>query len=127
MGISRVSALIAAFAVLAAHFLILSATAIDFSGDNEILFAPTKSECRGSIAECFLAGNDDDSGFGMEFEMDSEINRRILATTRYISYGALRRNNVPCSRRGASYYNCRPGAQANPYTRGCSAITRCRS
>ncbi|CAI9102134.1 OLC1v1000354C1 [Oldenlandia corymbosa var. corymbosa] len=62
-----------------------------------------------------------------EFELDSESNRRILATTRYISYGALQRNSVPCSRRGQSYYNCRPGAPANPYTRGCSAITRCRS
>lgn len=62
-----------------------------------------------------------------EFELDSESNRRILATRRYISYGALQRNSVPCSRRGQSYYNCRPGAQANPYTRGCSTITRCRS
>lgn len=62
-----------------------------------------------------------------EFELDSEINRRILATSNYISYGALQRNTVPCSRRGASYYNCQPGAQANPYSRGCSAITRCRS
>ncbi|GJN33387.1 hypothetical protein PR202_gb21984 [Eleusine coracana subsp. coracana] len=44
----------------------------------------------------------------------------------YISYGALRANNVPCDQRGASYYNCRPGAEANPYTRGCSAITQCR-
>lgn len=127
MGILRVSSLLAAFAIFAAYFLISSATAVDFSGDHNLLFVPTKSECRGSIAECFLAGNDDDSAFGMEFEMDSEINRRILATTRYISYGALRSNTVPCSRRGASYYNCRPGAQANPYSRGCSAITRCRS
>ncbi|KRH68518.2 hypothetical protein GLYMA_03G236000v4 [Glycine max] len=62
-----------------------------------------------------------------EFQLDSEISRRILATTKYISYGALQRNTVPCSRRGASYYNCQPGAQANPYSRGCSAITRCRS
>lgn len=62
-----------------------------------------------------------------EFDLDSEINRRLLATRkRYISYGALSRNTVPCSRRGASYYNCRQGAQANPYNRGCSAITRCR-
>ncbi|RDY05128.1 Protein RALF-like 33, partial [Mucuna pruriens] len=59
-----------------------------------------------------------------EFQLDNEINRRILATTKYISYGALQRNTVPCSRRGASYYNCQPGAQANPYSRGCSAITR---
>ncbi|TKY52250.1 RALF 1 [Spatholobus suberectus] len=73
--------------------------------------------CKGSIAECLG---------GEEYELDSEINRRILATNKYISYGALQRNTVPCSRRGASYYNCRPGAQANPYSRGCSAITRCR-
>ncbi|PNX55436.1 protein RALF-like 33-like, partial [Trifolium pratense] len=75
----------------------------------------TKPLCKGgSIAECL--GDE-------EFELDSEINRRILATTKYISYGAMKRNTVPCSRRGASYYNCRPGAQANPYSRGCSAIT----
>ncbi|KNA06236.1 hypothetical protein SOVF_182740 [Spinacia oleracea] len=76
------------------------------------------SGCKGSIGECLGGGED-------EFEMDSEINRRILATNNYISYAALNRNRVPCSRRGASYYNCRPGAQANPYSRGCSAITRC--
>ncbi|KAM1038727.1 hypothetical protein ACFX13_034099 [Malus domestica] len=80
------------------------------------------ASCKGSIAECALAAGDDE-----EFDMDSEISRRILATTKYISYGALQRNTVPCSRRGASYYNCKPGAQANPYNRGCSAITRCRS
>ncbi|KAK7392029.1 hypothetical protein VNO78_20455 [Psophocarpus tetragonolobus] len=73
--------------------------------------------CKGSIAECLGLG-------GEEYELDSETNRRILATSRYISYGALQRNTVPCSRRGASYYNCRPGAQANPYSRGCNAITR---
>ncbi|KAF4364482.1 hypothetical protein F8388_007059 [Cannabis sativa] len=75
-------------------------------------------KCEGSIAEC-MAEN--------EFDMDSEINRRILATTDYISYGALQRNTVPCSRKGASYYNCKQGAEANPYNRDCSSITRCRS
>ncbi|KAJ6974273.1 rapid alkalinization factor [Populus alba] len=75
---------------------------------------------KGSLAEC-MAEED-----GEEFGMDTEINRRILATSRYVSYGALQKNNVPCSRRGASYYNCKNGAQANPYTRGCSSITRCR-
>ncbi|XP_040384203.1 rapid alkalinization factor-like [Oryza brachyantha] len=49
------------------------------------------------------------------------------ATTGYISYDALFADRVPCSLRGASYYNCHPGAEANPYTRGCSAITQCRS
>ncbi|XP_022999036.1 protein RALF-like 33 [Cucurbita maxima] len=85
---------------------------------HSVAWIPNQATCKGSIAECFG---------GEEFEFDSEISRRILATSQYISYGALRRNTVPCSRRGASYYNCQPGAQANPYSRGCSAITRCRS
>ncbi|KAJ0960155.1 hypothetical protein J5N97_018234 [Dioscorea zingiberensis] len=84
---------------------------------HELGWIPTKSVCQGTIAEC-LAGE--------EFDLGSETSRRILATSGYISYGALRRDSVPCSRRGASYYNCRAGGQANPYSRGCSAITRCR-
>lgn len=52
--------------------------------------------------------------------------RRELGSGGYISYDAMSRGRVPCSYRGASYYNCRPGAPANPYSRGCSAITRCR-
>ncbi|XP_054795316.1 protein RALF-like 33 [Prosopis cineraria] len=110
-------------AILAVHVSLSSSTTVDFIGDSEMGFFPMKSECRGSIGECLLS---EDGLFGSEFEMDSETNRRILAGRRYISYGALRRNTVPCSRRGASYYNCRPGAQANPYRRGCSRITRCR-
>lgn len=110
-------------AILAVHVSRTTSSAVDFIGDSELDFFPAESECRGSIGECLLSG---DGIFGSEFEMDSESNRRILAGGRYISYGALRRNTVPCSRRGASYYNCRPGAQANPYRRGCSRITRCR-
>ncbi|KAF8387836.1 hypothetical protein HHK36_026497 [Tetracentron sinense] len=98
--------------------LIISSPTVDASGGHQLGWIPTISTCQGSIADC-LAGD--------EFDMDSETNRRILATSQYISYGALKRNSVPCSRRGASYYNCQPGAQANPYKRGCSAITRCRS
>ncbi|XAR49131.1 hypothetical protein NMG60_11032211 [Bertholletia excelsa] len=79
---------------------------------------PVRSGCRAAEAGCLTGGE--------EFELDSEVSRRILATSRYISYGSLQRNTVPCSRRGASYYNCRAGAQANPYSRGCSTITRCR-
>lgn len=92
---------------------------VDAGGDfSQLNWAP-EATCHGTIAEC-IAGRE-------EFDMDTEINRRILATTKYISYGALQRNTVPCSQRGASYYNCRPGAEANPYNRGCSTITRCRS
>uniref|UniRef100_A0A5B6YRQ5 Rapid alkalinization factor-like n=1 Tax=Davidia involucrata TaxID=16924 RepID=A0A5B6YRQ5_DAVIN len=98
-----------------------SSSTVDATGDHhhhQFSWMPAKPACQGSIAECMAAG---------EFDMDSEINRRILATSSYISYGALQRNTVPCSRRGASYYNCQPGAEANPYSRGCSTITRCRS
>ncbi|CAN0877795.1 Protein RALF-like 34 [Linum grandiflorum] len=49
----------------------------------------------------------------------------------YISYGALSANRVPCPpRSGRSYYtqNCfKARTPVNPYTRGCSRITRCRS
>ncbi|KAI3576249.1 rapid alkalinization factor-domain-containing protein [Fusarium oxysporum f. sp. albedinis] len=43
-----------------------------------------------------------------------------------ISYGALNRDHIPCSVKGASAANCRPGAEANPYNRGCNAIEKCR-
>ncbi|EPS64947.1 rapid alkalinization factor 2, partial [Genlisea aurea] len=89
------------------------------SSELVMMSAAMNSGCKGTVGEC-LAGGD-------EFELlRSESERRILFARRYISYGALQRDAVPCSRRGASYYNCRPGAQANPYVRGCSAITRCR-
>ncbi|GMI94512.1 ralf-like 33 [Hibiscus trionum] len=107
--------------VMAAALMTVDATG-DIQNQQVILgwlpTTATRSPCKGSIGEC-LEGEE-------EFEVDSEISRRILQTTRYISYGALQRNTVPCSRRGASYYNCQPGAQANPYNRGCSRITRCR-
>uniref|UniRef100_A0A5B6YGR9 Rapid ALkalinization Factor n=1 Tax=Davidia involucrata TaxID=16924 RepID=A0A5B6YGR9_DAVIN len=60
-----------------------------------------------------------------ETMMGSESARRTLAQTRFISYGALKANNIPCNRRGNSYYNCNQRGRANPYRRGCSHITRC--
>ncbi|XP_066314331.1 protein RALF-like 33 [Miscanthus floridulus] len=71
-----------------------------------------------------VVGAGEDEEFG--FPGGDSVARRVLQGGGYLSYGALRRDNVPCSVRGASYYNCRPGGQANPYSRGCSAITRCR-
>nr|XP_009781864.1 PREDICTED: rapid alkalinization factor-like [Nicotiana sylvestris]XP_016468964.1 PREDICTED: rapid alkalinization factor-like [Nicotiana tabacum] len=115
--------------LISSIFLIVAAAA-EATGAHELGFHPmtlsmtssASSIYEGSIGE-LLAENGSDE----EFSMESESTRRILAyRRRYISYGALSRNRVPCSRRGASYYNCRPGAQANPYRRGCSAITRCR-
>ncbi|PKA58439.1 Protein RALF-like 33 [Apostasia shenzhenica] len=87
-------------------------------GDFHLGWIPMRSECQGMIWQCIGRH---------EFDLASESGRRILATSDYISYDALKRGSVPCSRRGASYYNCRPGAQANPYSRGCSVITQCRS
>ncbi|CAI9118791.1 OLC1v1020401C1 [Oldenlandia corymbosa var. corymbosa] len=86
----------------------------------------------GSIEECLMNQEEemDDIDIGEDGlpEMESESSRRSLYyRRRYISYGALFRDRVPCSRRGYSYYNCRPGRHVNPYVRGCSAITRCRS
>lgn len=47
----------------------------------------------------------------------------------YIGYGALTGDNVPCPpQSGRSYYtpNCQSATgPVNPYTRGCSSITRC--
>ncbi|CAF2127845.1 hypothetical protein BRARA_C03615 [Brassica rapa] len=125
---SGAAAIFAIFVILAVQYLSVAAVS-----SQSLDFPPFETECRGTIAECSVSAalvEEGDlfygGGMGAEFEMDSEINRRMLATRRYISYGALRRNTVPCSRRGASYYNCRRGAQANPYSRGCSVITRCR-
>jgi len=76
--------------------------------------------------ELGVVGAAEDEEFGFPAGGDSVARRVLQGGPGYISYGALRRDNVPCSVRGASYYNCRPGAQANPYSRGCSAIARCR-
>ncbi|OIV91737.1 hypothetical protein TanjilG_26590 [Lupinus angustifolius] len=61
-----------------------------------------------------------------EFLMSSETTRRTLqGRRRYIGYNALRANKVPCGQRGRSYYNCQQRGRANPYRRGCTAITHC--
>ncbi|WVZ90547.1 hypothetical protein U9M48_036852 [Paspalum notatum var. saurae] len=95
---------------------------LDHLGFLSAAGAGFKRECRGTVAEC-LAEAEEAAELGSG---SADSHRRALYGRAYISYGALRRDNVPCSRRGASYYNCRPGAQANPYHRGCSRITRCR-
>ncbi|CAN0911097.1 Protein RALF-like 4 [Linum grandiflorum] len=61
-----------------------------------------------------------------EFMMDNEINHRMLkARQRYISYKALAANNIPCGRKGNSYYDCSKHQRVNPYRRGCTAATGC--
>ena len=61
-----------------------------------------------------------------EILLDSETNRRTLAgRQRYISYGSLKADQVPCGRRGRSYYDCNQRGKANPYRRGCTRATHC--
>ncbi|KAF9608422.1 hypothetical protein IFM89_009788 [Coptis chinensis] len=62
-----------------------------------------------------------------ETTKNSNTVRRSLAQTGgHISYGALERDFVPCTNRGASYYNCQSASLANPYSRGCTKITHCQ-
>ncbi|KAK8452632.1 hypothetical protein SEVIR_5G140900v4 [Setaria viridis] len=92
--------------------------------------AAGKKQCSGAVGEC---GVDEAEELGLSgVGAGEEIVRRTLAArqprNRYISYAALRADQVPCNQRGRSYYsNCGAGAQkaANPYRRGCSVITRC--
>ncbi|KAK7246488.1 hypothetical protein RIF29_41357 [Crotalaria pallida] len=62
-----------------------------------------------------------------EFLMPTDGARRTLwgRRQRYISYRSLRANQIPCGQRGRSYYDCNNRGRANPYNRGCTAITRC--
>lgn len=79
-----------------------------------------KRVCDGKMGNCPA-----DDSMAEEFEVDSEINRRILSAQRkYISYETLKRDVVPCSTPGSSYYSC-GATPANRYSRGCSVITRC--
>ncbi|KAM7469651.1 hypothetical protein LguiA_007834 [Lonicera macranthoides] len=57
---------------------------------------------------------------------DSDFKRRTLTSGHYITYNSLNRDFVPCSRRGDSYKNCQPEAQAHTYSRGCELSLRCR-
>lgn len=57
--------------------------------------------------------------------------RRILSggddddESKFISYGALEGDYVPCNQPGFSYYNCAASTKVNPYVRACSVITNC--
>ncbi|THG01183.1 hypothetical protein TEA_012374 [Camellia sinensis var. sinensis] len=73
--------------------------------------------CNGQVGDCI---DEDEEGM-----MVSEAARRTLAQKqKYITYGALKANRVPCNRNGRPYYNCNQRGKANPYSRGCSRITR---
>lgn len=101
------------------HNTVATVDARDYDdfGDNKSTDHMEGTYCDGQLGECNISEE--------ELEMmESEISGG--GRQRFIGYGALQRNSVPCSRRGQSYYNCRSHAKANPYTRGCSVITRCK-
>ncbi|KAK9664532.1 hypothetical protein RND81_14G049100 [Saponaria officinalis] len=52
------------------------------------------------------------------------IRRILIGEKRYISYETLKRDVVPCSTAGSSYYSCGVSPH-NHYSRGCSVITQC--
>ncbi|XP_028782549.1 protein RALF-like 4 [Neltuma alba] len=45
--------------------------------------------------------------------------------TRHITYDALKSDRIQCGYRGRSYYDCNRRDRANPYRRGCTAVTHC--
>ncbi|XP_027343321.1 protein RALF-like 4 [Abrus precatorius] len=86
-------------------------------GRKQFSSIPLPPICNGLLGEC---------SHEEEMAMGSSISRRNLAQNgRYISYDALKKDSAPCNRRGNSYYDCQNRGKANPYRRGCSAITHC--
>ncbi|XP_038723969.1 protein RALF-like 32 [Tripterygium wilfordii] len=81
---------------------------------------PIREVCNGSIAEC---------NEGYEVLMESEISRRFLEGKKYISPGALKRDQPVCNGgAGGEAYSksgCLPPS-SNSYNRGCSNYYRCR-
>ncbi|ESQ54419.1 hypothetical protein EUTSA_v10026612mg [Eutrema salsugineum] len=85
-----------------------------------MLVRAKKVNCAGWSGTCIDGGELEE----MRTMTGFDLSRRILKAARYISYNALKKNNnVPCKRRGRSYYNCGKRKKANPYRRGCSVIT----
>jgi hypothetical protein len=68
----------------------------------------------GSDEAELAAGGGGDASLRQDMAQRQPINR-------YISYAALRVDQVPCNQRSRSYYcNCGLQQPANPYRRGCS-------
>jgi len=123
-----VALLVAAVAAAACLAVPASAGVPDMGGLDALAAAgTTKKQCSGAVGEC---GVDEAEELGLSGGGADEALRRTLAQrqpqNRYISYAALRADQVPCNQRGRSYYsNCGSQKAANPYRRGCSVITRC--
>ena len=124
-----VALLVAAVAAAAACLAVPASAGVPDMGGLDALAAAgmTKKQCSGAVGEC---GVDEAEELGLSGGGAGEALRRTLAQrqpqNRYISYAALRADQVPCNQRGRSYYsNCGAQKAVNPYRRGCSVITRC--
>ncbi|KAL7586027.1 hypothetical protein Lser_V15G45348 [Lactuca serriola] len=93
-------------------------SSMDLPGELDWVVPSRHSKGPGRLARDFIDPEE-------EIMMESKNVRRVLGGRGYISYGAMQKNNVPCSQRGQSYYDCNSKGQANPYSRGCNIITRC--
>lgn len=94
---------------------VLGTHAVSSSGQIDVAL---RRACSPSVGDCLSEAE--------AVDVEPEVSRRVLLVQRkkYISYETLRRDMVPCTTAGASYYNCHSGA-ANPYNRGCEVITWC--
>lgn len=108
------------------HILFLFLTLTHLINNTATAFNDTaadpSSSCTGSIAEC----NQD-----LEMLMESEISRRFLEQKKYISPGALKRDQPVCNggAQGEPYSRGGGGCvpePSNTYHRGCSRYYRCR-
>ena len=129
LGAGAVLTLLLAVAAAAAFLAVPASAKVGDLSAVEFVAARGSSKCSGAVGEC---GVDEEEELGLSGGGigAGDALRRTLAqrkpTNRYISYAALRADQVPCNKRGRSYYsNCEAQKAANPYRRGCSAITRC--
>ena len=85
----------------------------------------SSASCDGTLGQCAVGREAEEEEVGGDAFMRRAMAQR-QPTNRYISYAALRADQVPCNQRGRSYYsNCASQQPANPYRRGCSVITKC--
>lgn len=128
LGTNKAAAVVALAACLlccaAAKISMASAAAIP-GGDLSVMMR-VAAPCDGTLGQCAVVAAAEEEVGGAEGGLRRSMAQR-QPTNRYISYAALRADQVPCNQRGKSYYtNCASQQQANPYRRGCSAITRCQ-
>ena len=102
-----------------------AAVSLPDGGGNNLPFTLVQADraaagCRGSVGMCPASDEVRGLGKGAGASIMSADSERVRRRVHH-----QQRDSVPCSRRGASYYNCRPGAQANPYRRSCSHIKHC--